>query len=256
MLKLNREDFLDKDFSIMSTPASSSRNISDAGLRRLASYHKVLQEMLVAGTSTVSSSGIARVLKLEPSQVRKDIEATGMVGKPKVGYPLAVLIRWIEDFLGWTNTKEAVLAGAGSLGSALLGYQKFRQLGMDIVAVFDSDPQKVGRTIHGKQVFFPDKLPFFTLANHIHLGVITTPASAAQATADLMVAGGIRAIWNFAPVHLRVPDFAVVRHEDLYDSIASLTFKLEKLMAAERKAAAEVGAPVESSVALLDACTW
>ncbi|HTX35589.1 MAG TPA: redox-sensing transcriptional repressor Rex [Bryobacteraceae bacterium] len=256
MIKLNREDFLDKDFSIMASPVPASRNISDAGLRRLAAYHKVLQEMLLAGTSTVSSSGIARVLKLEPSQVRKDIEATGIAGKPKVGYPLAILIRWIEDFLGWNNTKQAVLAGAGSLGSALLGYQKFRQLGMDIVAVFDSDPQKAGRTIHGKQVFFPDKLPSFALGAHIHLGVITTPAPAAQDTADLMVAGGIRAIWNFAPVHLRVPEFLVVRNEDLYDSIASLTFKLEKRMMAERKAAAEVCAPAESAVVLLDACTW
>ncbi|MGO9260725.1 MAG: redox-sensing transcriptional repressor Rex [Bryobacteraceae bacterium] len=240
----------------MGSPAQAPRNISDASLRRLASYHKVLQEMLLAGTPTVSSSGIARVLKLDPSQVRKDIEATGIAGKPKVGYPLAVLIRWIEDFLGWNNTKEAVLAGAGSLGCALLGYRKFRQLGMDIVAVFDNDPQKVGRTIHGKQVFFPDKLPSFALGGHIHLGVIATPAGAAQATADLMVAGGIRAIWNFAPAHLRVPDFVVVRNEDLYDSLASLTFKLEKRMIAERKAAAEVCAPVESAVVLLDACTW
>jgi redox-sensing transcriptional repressor len=256
MVKLNREDFLDKDFSKMASPTQPLRNISDASLRRLAAYHKVLQEMLLAGTPTVSSSGIARVLNLEPSQVRKDIEATGITGKPKVGYPLAVLIRWIEDFLGWNNTKEAVLAGAGSLGSALLGYQKFRQLGMDIVAAFDNDPQKVGRTLHGKQVSFPDKLSSFCLARHIHLGVIATPAAVAQSTAELMVAGGIRAIWNFAPVHLRVPEFVVVRNEDLYDSLASLTFKLEKRMIAERKAAAEVGAPVESKVVLLDACTW
>jgi len=233
-----------------------SRNISDASLRRLAAYHRVLQEMLLAGTPTVSASGIGRVLDLEPSQVRKDIEATGIAGKPKVGYPLPVLMRCLEDFLGWNNTKQAVLAGAGSLGSALLGYQKFRQLGMDIVAAFDSDPEKAGRTLHGKQVFFPDKLPEFALNHHIHLGVITTPASVAQATADRMVAGGIRAIWNFAPVHLRVPEFVVVRDEDLYDALASLTFRLEKRMAAERQAVAEVCAPAENAVVLLDACTW
>ena len=240
----------------MGSPVPPPRNISDASLRRLAAYHKVLQEMLLAGTPTVSSSGIARVLNLEASQVRKDIEATGIAGKPKVGYPLAVLIRWIEDFLGWNNTKEAVLVGAGSLGSALLGYEKFRQLGLDIVAVFDNDPLKVDHTLLGKQVFFPDKLPAFALGRHIHLGVIATPALAAQATADLMAAGGIRAIWNFAPVHLRVPEFVVVRNEDLYDSLASLTFKLEKRMMAERKAASEVGAPAENAVVLLDACTW
>ena len=241
----------------MVSPGSTPRNISDASLRRLAAYHKVLQEMLLAGASTVSSSGIARILRLDPSQVRKDIEATGIIGKPKVGYPLAALIGWIEDFLGWTNTKQAVLAGAGSLGSALLGYKKFRQLGMDIVAVFDTDPQKFDHTIHGIQVFFPDKLPTFALSTHIHLGVIATPAAAAQATADLMVAGGIRAIWNFAPVHLRVPEFVVVRNEDLYESLASLTFKLHKRMLADRQAAAEACAPAETAaVVLLDACTW
>jgi len=240
----------------MPAPAPAPRNISDASLRRLAAYHKVLQEMHLGGASTVSSTAIARALQLDPSQVRKDIEATGITGKPKVGYPSAVLIRWIEDFLGWSNTKQAVLAGAGSLGSALLGYEKFRQLGMDIVAVFDTDPQKVGRTIHGKQVFFPDRLPSFARASHIHLGVITTPAASAQATAELMVAGGVRAIWNFAPVHLRVPDFMVVRNEDLYESIASLSFKLEKRMMAERQAATEAVAPAENPAVLLDACTW
>ena len=236
--------------------ATPQRNISEASLRRLATYHRVLQEMLLGGAPTVSCSAIARVLALDPSQVRKDIEATGITGKPKVGYPLAVLIRWMEDFLGWNNTKQAVLAGAGGLGSALLGYRKFRELGMDIVAVFDNDPQKVGQTIHGKQVFFPDKLPSFALDAHIHLGVITTPAAAAQETAGLMIAGGVRAIWNFAPVHLRVPEFVVVRNEDLYDSLASLTFKLEKRMAAERQAAAEGGSPVDPGPVLLDAWTW
>ena len=233
-----------------------AKSIGEASLRRLTLYHRVAQEISASGFQVVSCSAIGRALNLDPTQVRKDIEATGIAGKPKVGYPLAILIRWIEDFLGWNNTKQAVLAGAGSLGSALVGYEKFRQLGMDIVAVFDIDPQKVGHTIHGKQVFFPDKLPSYALGAHIHLGVITTPASVAQATADLMIAGGIRAIWNFAPVHLRVPEFVVVRDEDLYEAIASLTFKLEKRMMAERKAAAEVCAPVENAVVLLDACTW
>jgi len=238
-------------------PSPASRNISDASLRRLAAYHKVLQSMLLAGTPTVSSSGIGRALNLDPSQVRKDIEATGIIGKPKVGYPLAALMGWLEDFMGWNNTKQAVLVGAGSLGSALLGYRKFRRLGMDIVAVFDTDPQKVDHTIQGIQVFFPDKLPAFTMGGHIRLGVITTPAEAAQSTADLMVAGGIRGIWNFAPVHLRVPDFVVVRNEDLYDSLASLTFKLEKRVQAERQAAAEACAPAEPpAIVELDACTW
>ena len=210
------------------------REIPEASLRRLPVYHHLLEEFMIAGVPFVSCSVIGRALNLEPTQVRKDIEATGIIGKPKVGYPLPALVHSIEEFLGWNNTKEAILAGAGSLGSALLGYEKFRQFGINIVAAFDSDPNKIGQTIHGKEVLAMDALTDFAHRRHLHLGVITTPAASAQSVADLMVAGGIRAIWNFAPVHLRVPDLVILQNEDLYHSLASLSFKLGKRILAER----------------------
>ena len=215
-------------------PVRTTRNIPEASLRRLPVYHHLLEEMMIAGVPYVSCSTIGRALNLDPTQVRKDIEATGIIGKPKVGYPLPALVHSIEEFLGWNNTKEAILAGAGSLGRALLGYQKFRQFGINIVAAFDNDPSKIGETIHGKEVLAIERLAYFTHQRHIHLGVIATPAGPAQQVADLMVAGGIRAIWNFAPVHLRVPDLVILQNEDLYHSLASLSFKLEKRILAER----------------------
>ncbi|HWC99419.1 MAG TPA: redox-sensing transcriptional repressor Rex [Candidatus Sulfopaludibacter sp.] len=218
-------------------PVSQSRNIPEASLRRLPKYYHLLTEMMAAGTVPVSCSVIGRALNLDPTQVRKDIEAVGVIGKPKTGYTVTSLIRGIEDFLGWNNTKEAFLAGAGSLGSALLGYEKFRRFGLDIVAAFDTDPYKVGQQIHGKEILHMDRLPELAESMHIHLGVIATPAAVAQLCADRMVEGGIRAIWNFAPVHLRVPDFVILQNEDLYPSLASLSFKLEKRMIAERTAA-------------------
>jgi len=210
--------------------------IAEASLRRLPVYHHLLEEMMIAGAPFISCSVIGRALNLDPTQVRKDIEATGIVGKPKVGYPLPALVHRIEDFLGWSNTKDAVLAGAGSLGNALLGYQKFRQFGINIVAAFDTDAEKLGTSIHGKEVLPLEQLRDFTHERHIHLGIIATPSTAAQSVADLMVAGGIRAIWNFAPVHLRVPDLVILQNEDLYPSLASLSFKLEKRMIEERNA--------------------
>jgi redox-sensing transcriptional repressor len=219
------------------TQASRRRAIAEASLRRLPAYHHLLEEMMIAGVPFVSCGGIGRALNLDPTQVRKDIEATGIIGKPKVGYPLPALVHWIEDFLGWNNTKEAVIAGAGSLGNALLGYQKFRQFGINIVAAFDTDPDKFGALIYGKWVLPLEQLRDFTHERHIHLGVIATPSAAAQSVADLMVSGGIRAIWNFAPVHLRVPDLVILQNEDLYPSLASLSFKLEKRMVEERDAA-------------------
>src|SRR4051794_13462981 len=224
----------------MRSPSSNpGRTIPEASLRRLPIYHHLLQEMMLTEVTNVSCTAIAAALNLDSTQVRKDIEATGIVGKPKVGYPLVVLTRWIENFLGWNNTNIAVLAGTGSLGSALLGYERFRQLGFDLVAAFDTDPEKVGRSIAGKEIFHVDHMVDHARRMHIHLGVIATPAASAQKVADLMVEGGIRAIWNFAPGHIRVPSFVILQNEDLYHSLASLSFRLERMMLAERAIATQ-----------------
>lgn len=213
--------------------------IPEASLRRLPIYHRLLQEQLAAGAEFISCSTIARGLGLDSTQVRKDIEATGIVGRPKVGYLLVALMAGIEEFLGWNNTKDAFLVGAGSLGSALMGYEKFRKFGLNIVAAFDSDPQKIGTQVHGREVLPVDKVAELARRMHIHLGVIATPAAAAQSVADLLVEGGIRALWNFAPIHLRVPEFVIIQNEDLYPSLASLSFKLERRMKAEQAAGSE-----------------
>jgi len=147
-----------------------------------------------------------------------------------VGYPLGDLVNWIENFLGLSRPKAAVLAGAGSLGSALLGYGKFRTHGMQIVGAFDIDSEKIGQMIHGTEVQPLFCLPDFVRRSRTPLGLIATPGAAAQSVADLMVSGGIRAIWNFAPAHLRVPQGIILQNEDLYYSLASLSFKLEHLM--------------------------
>jgi len=207
------------------------REIPEASLRRLPVYYRSLQAMSATGVTQVSCADLARVLGLDPTQVRKDIEMTGIVGKPRVGYELGELVRWIENFLGWNRPKEAVLAGAGSLGSALLGYEKFRKHGMIIVACFDIDPEKIGQQIHGREVQPLMFLPDFVRQSHTPVGVIATPAGAAQKVADLMVAGGIGAIWNFAPAHVQVPARVILQNEDLYHSLASLSFKLESRMA-------------------------
>lgn len=214
--------------------------IPEATLRRLPIYYRCLQDLMSTGTvHAVSCADLARALGLDPTLVRKDIEMTGIVGKPRVGYPLSDLVRWIENFLGLNRPKPAVLAGTGSLGSALLGYNKFRTHGMQIIAAFDIDSEKIGQVIHGTEV-----RPLFCLAEFIRksetpLGLIATPAGAAQSVADLMVSGGIRAIWNFAPAHIRVPQGVILQNEDLYYSLASLSFKLEHATAVT---------PVESDI--------
>lgn len=209
------------------TLSEPTKNIvSEPTLKRLPLYHRFLKEWQAAGHETVSCTDIGQDLGLDPTQVRKDLEAVGAAGRPRIGYGAAALTNELEQFLGWNNVHEAFLVGAGSMGSALLGYRKFEQCGLKIVAAFDQDPSKVGASIHGKHVLVLDKLPNLAERMHILIGIITVPAAEAQAVADLMVAGGIRAIWNFAPVRLRVPDHVIVHNEDLYCSLAALSQKL------------------------------
>lgn len=225
---------------------SKPHRVPDSSLRRLPVYYHFLQTMQAAGVANVSTTVIANALNLDPTLVRKDLETTGIVGKPKVGYSLDILIQWIERFLGWHQINDAVLVGTGSLGTALLGYKRFRELGFQVVAGFDSDPAKVGGSVAGIEIHHIDDLPEECRRHAVRLGVITTPSSVAQSVADKMIQAGIRGIWNFAPVHLRVPDSVVLQSEDLYHSLAFLSFRLERKMTAEREAATPTPAPVVS----------
>jgi redox-sensing transcriptional repressor len=205
-----------------------SKIVSEPTLRRLPLYHRFLKDLQVENRQFVSCTDIGAELGLDPTQIRKDLESVGVVGRPRIGYPLADVIEGLEEFLGWKNVNDAFLVGAGSMGSALLGYRKFEQCGLKIVAAFDMDPSKVGTQIHGKHVLPLSKLADLARRMHILIGIITVPAAEAQGVADLMAAGGIRAIWNFAPVRLHVPEQLIVHNEDLYCSLVSLSQKLFK----------------------------
>ena len=210
----------------MSRP--EARSIPQPSLQRLPQYHHYLVELESRGINRISCSGIGTALGLVPVQVRKDLQYTGIIGKPKTGYSVSALIQAIESFLGWNNINEAFLVGVGHLGTALLGHERFTQFGLHIVAAFDTDPAKIGQWIHEKAVLSLDKLADLAPRMSIHLGIITTPSNVAQAVADEMVKGGIQAIWNFAPVKLTVPEHIIVHNEDLYNSLASLSWKLAR----------------------------
>jgi redox-sensing transcriptional repressor len=180
------------------------------------------------GIRQVSCTMIGADLNCVPVQFRKDLQYTGIIGKPKTGYSVPELIQAIETFLGWNNVTEAFLVGAGNLGTALLGHERFSKFGMRIVAAFDTDPNKIGKWIHEKAILPLEELDDLARRMSIHLGIITTPAETAQAVADEMVKAGILAIWNFAPVRLKVPENIFVHNEDLYSSLASLSWKLSR----------------------------
>lgn len=195
-------------------------------VRRLPVYLAILRDLHERGTEQVSATYIATELGLESIQVRKDLAHTGIVGKPGVGFTIVDLIEKIEAFLGWDNTTDAFLVGAGSLGTALLGYTGFKRYGLNIAAAFDADPEKVGQSIHGKRVLPMEKLGDLTGRMHIHMAILTVPAEAAQGVADTLVAAGIRAIWNFTAVSLKVPPQVIVQNTELSSELAVLSVML------------------------------
>ena len=204
--------------------------VSKATLNRLPLYLKYLYQLDKSGVKTVSSTLIAGGLNLNPVQVRKDIAvASSVAGKPKTGYVTKELIVDLESFLGYDNTHDAVLVGVGGLGSAFLGYKGFEHYGLNIAAAFDVNPQVVGSEVNGKLVQHIDELESVVKRYKIRLGIITVPSKAAQEVADVMVKAGIKAIWNFAPVHLNIPNDIEIKTEDLAANLALLSMKINNI---------------------------
>lgn len=210
-------------------------SISKQTLQRLPIYLEFLHKYKIAGNVNVSSAVMAQALSLHPVQVRKDLASVSTVdGNPRIGFGLGTLIRDIEDFLGYNNLTDAVLAGAGNLGRALLSYKTFEQCGIQILAGFDSDPAKIGSSVHGKEILDFAKLTDMCRRFGVHIGIITVPADSAQSVCDMMVAGGVLAIWNFAPVKLSLPEGILVHNENLTASLSALSSMLRQRMSVEK----------------------
>ena len=205
---------------------SGIRAVSEPTLRRLPVYLRVLRRLDALGREWVSCTRLAEHLDRDPTQIRKDLSVTGVAGRRKVGYRVPEVIGAIEHFLGWDNRTDAFLVGAGSLGRALMGFGGFEQHGLRIVAAFDTAPEVVGTDIRDRPVFPLEKLPDLARRMHVAMGIITTPPAAAQSVSDLMILSGIRAIWNFAPVHLVVRPDVLVENEDLSAGLAVLSQRL------------------------------
>jgi redox-sensing transcriptional repressor len=197
-------------------------------IRRLPKYLHFLKVLQQQNVTSVSSTRIAKELGFDPTQVRKDIEVTSLVGKPKTGYDINELINAIMEHLNWNNTTDAFLAGAGNLGAALVGYHTFKDYGLNIIAVFDNEETKIGTELFGVQVLNIRKMTELARRMHIHVGIITVPAQFAQKVADEMIEGGIRAIWNFAPTKIQVPENIVIENAQLSLSLAVLSRKLRE----------------------------
>ncbi len=204
--------------------------IPEPTLRRLPKYIHLLSRLKRENIKQVSSNLIADELGLDSIQVRKDLTVTGIIGKPKIGFDLDELLAALNHTLNWDNNVDAFLVGAGSLGSAIIGYKNFTSYGLNIVAAFDNDPSKLETIVNGIEILPIEKLGDMITRMHINIGVLTVPPEAAQHTAEIMIEAGIIAIWNFAPIHLKVPSDIIVENAQLSHSLGVLTHKLAERM--------------------------
>lgn len=202
-------------------------------VQRLPAYLRLIKALREEGEEAVSTTYLADLLDLQPIIVRKDLAVTGIVGRPRVGYVVAELIAAIEAYLGWDRFREAVLVGVGHLGTALLGYRGLADYRLRVLAAFDTDPAKTGRSVHGCPVHAWETAASFISAHGVQMAILTVPAAVAQPVADILTEAGIRAIWNFSPVKLHLPPQVVSHQEDLTAGLGVLSLKLRLLLADE-----------------------
>lgn len=195
-------------------------------LRRLPGYLSFFKSLKINGVEYVSSSLIAATFGMDPTLVTKDLAHTGARGRTKVGYPVEQLIDTIIRFLDFDSCERAVLFGVGNLGKALINYEGLGQYGLKILAGFDTDTALAGQRIKGVPIYAVSAFPELSRKLKARIGIITTPDNGAQMAADLMLGGGIQAIWNFTPQSIRVPASMIVENTSVYAELAVILNRL------------------------------
>lgn len=206
----------------MVTKKHKTEIASEPTLRRLPEYLHYLQKISDLGIAYISAPKMALTLGYDSTQIVKDLSATRIKGKPKVGYRVEDLIKGIEVYLGFDKTNEAFLVGAGKLGQALLSYHELQGYGIRIIAAFDIDKDKIDTQYGNTTILHIEKLGELANRLHVDIGILTVPNSIAQQTANAMVKSGIKAIWNFTTCKLKLPNNIIVQNTSMYSNVAIL----------------------------------
>ena len=200
--------------------------VPEPTLRRLPWYLSNIKLMKEKGEQYVSSTQISKEINIDASQIAKDLSYVNRSGRTRVGYNIDALIEVLESFLGFTNMHKAFLFGVGSLGAALLRDSGLHHFGLEIVAAFDVNPELVGKDLNGIPIFHSDDFETKMKEYDVNIGVLTVPINIAQEITNKMVDGGIKAVWNFTPFRIRVPENIVVQNTSLYAHLAVMFNRL------------------------------
>lgn len=204
----------------------SPQSVPDVVVRRLTQYYHALRTCRERGLETVSSQMLGEMLNITAAQIRKDLSFFGGFGKQGIGYNVAALLEHLQRILGLRQKWPMALVGLGNLGRALLHYQAFAQEGFQVVALFDSDPHKIGTTISGLTIHSDEDIPRLIPELGIRIALLALPPEKAPAVAEVLIRAGVRAILNYAPVTLKVPEGVWVRQMDPLIALQSMTYYL------------------------------
>jgi redox-sensing transcriptional repressor len=202
--------------------SEKERKIPESAVPRLSQYYRSLLEL--GDRDVTSSEELASLTGYTAAQIRKDLTYFGQFGTPGLGYNVQDLRKALFQILGIDKEWRVVLVGVGNLGAALLGYKGFRRGGFKLAAAFDADPAKAGQSLEGVPVLGLEKLPEVMRAERVQMAILTVPAAAAQETAEALAKAGVRAILNFAPVRLKVPEHVTVHNIDMAVELERLSF--------------------------------
>ena len=207
----------------------SKADVSSAVIRRLPRYHRCLGDLIRAGELRISSAELAKIMGVTASQIRQDLNCFGGFGQQGYGYNIKFLYNKISELLGVNEGFNAVIIGAGNLGSALAATHMFERRGVNRLAMFDTDPEVIGTEIYGVPVYSVEELGEFCKTHNVHIGVLTVPKEAAADIVDTLTGCGVRGIWNFANMELKSPnDSVIVENIHLGDSLMTLCYELKQ----------------------------
>lgn len=206
--------------------AKQTKKVSDIVIRRLPKYHRYLSDLLERNVDRISSQELSVLTGFTASQIRQDLNNFGGFGQQGYGYNVAALHSEIAKILGINKSYKAVVVGAGRLGSVIATYSGFKHSGFEILALFDKNPDKVGKVIDGLEVHPVEDLIDYIQNHGVEVGIITVPKDGAQKIVDDFVKAGIKGIWNFAPVDLVVPEDVILESVRLNDSLLTLSYYL------------------------------
>ena len=200
------------------------RNIPKPVITRLPKYHRYLRELLINDVIRISSKQLAEKIGFSATQIRQDLNCLGKFGQQRSGYKIKELLNEISKVLGLCEKYKMVIVGAGNIGQAIASYTRFQGLEFKLVGIFDVNPKLIGLTIQNITVTNIDKLISFLKVTPTNIGIICVPKNNAQIVANMMVESGVKGIWNFAPVDLKVPEEIVLKNVNLCDSLLTLSY--------------------------------